>query len=90
MLPPLLTSNVPLHLREVVKEQLDEDVTLGTIEEVPIRTKTTWQARIHIVTKSSLRRPAPPQQPLSEGDRAHCAAVPTGENDPDQGMEEQE
>jgi hypothetical protein len=44
-------STVPLHLREAVKAQLEEDVALGTIERVPIGVETTWQARMHVVTK---------------------------------------
>ena len=44
-------STVPLHLREAVKEQLEEDVALGTIEKVPIGVKTMWQARMHVVPK---------------------------------------
>ena len=42
---------VPVHLREKVKQQLDEDERLGVIEKVPIGTPTTWQARMHVVTK---------------------------------------
>ena len=44
-------STVPIHLREAVQKQLDEDVALGILERVPIGTKTTWQARMHVVTK---------------------------------------
>ena len=44
-------STVPLHLREAVQKQLDEDVALGTLEKVAIGTPTTWQARMHVVTK---------------------------------------
>ena len=54
-------STVPLHLREAVKAQLEEDVALGTIEKVPIGVQTTWQARMHVVTKPRTDgRPAPP------------------------------
>ena len=44
-------STVPLHLWEAVQRQLDEDVTLGMLEKVPIGTPTTWLARMHVVTK---------------------------------------
>ena len=44
-------STVPIHLRQAVKQQLDEDVAMGTLERVPVGTKTTWQARMHVVTK---------------------------------------
>jgi len=47
----MTASTVPLHLREAVKAQLEEDVALGTIEKVPIGTKTVWQARMHVVPK---------------------------------------
>ena len=42
---------VPIHLREKVKAQLEEDVRLGVIERVPVGTPTTWQSRMHVVTK---------------------------------------
>ena len=42
---------VPIHLRDKVKAQLDEDVRLGVIEKVPIGTETRWQSRMHIVVK---------------------------------------
>ena len=42
---------MPIHLREKVKQQLTEDVRLGVIERVPIGTPTTWQSRMHVVTK---------------------------------------
>ena len=42
---------VPIHLRDKVKAQLDEDVRLGVIERVPVGTETTWQARMCVVTK---------------------------------------
>ena len=47
----MTASTVPIHLREAVKRQLDEDVALGTLERVPIGTPTTWQARMHVVMK---------------------------------------
>ena len=42
---------VPIHLRDKVKAQLDEDVRLGVIERVPIGTETTWQSRMCVVSK---------------------------------------
>ena len=47
----MTASTVPIHLREAVQKQLDEDVALGILERVPIGTKTVWQARMHVVTK---------------------------------------
>ena len=47
----MTASTVPVHLREDVKRQLDEDVALGTLEKVPIGTPTTWQAWMHVVMK---------------------------------------
>ena len=49
--PAMTASMVPIHLREDVKRQLDEDVALGMLEKVPICTLTTWQARMHMVMK---------------------------------------
>ena len=47
----MTASTVPVHLREAVQKQLDDDVALGILERVPIGTKTAWQARMHVVTK---------------------------------------
>ena len=47
----MTAATVPYHLREAVKQQLDEDVALGTLEKVPIGTPTKWQARMHVVMK---------------------------------------
>lgn len=44
-------ATVPIHWREKVKDQLDQDVALRIIEPVPIGTPTTWQARMHVVAK---------------------------------------
>ena len=44
-------STVPLHWRDEVKRQLDQDVALGIIEKVESGTPTTWQARMHVVAK---------------------------------------
>ena len=44
-------SSVPIHLRDEVKRQLDEDERLGVIEKVPVGTPTRWQARMHVVSK---------------------------------------
>ena len=42
---------VPLHWEEQVKSNLDRDVALGVLEEVPINTSTTWCARMVVVPK---------------------------------------
>ena len=44
-------ATVPLHWREEVKAQLDEDVALGVLEKVPAGEPTVWQARMHVVPK---------------------------------------
>ena len=43
---------VPIHWRDQVKAQLDRDVKLGVIEEVPWAEPTTWCSRMVIVAKS--------------------------------------
>ena len=45
------TATVPLHWRDEIKAQLDEDVALGVIEKVPPGVPTLWQARMHVVPK---------------------------------------
>ena len=42
---------VPVHWQEQVKRELDRDVRLGVIEEVPPGTPTTWCHRMVIVAK---------------------------------------
>ena len=44
-------ATVPLHWRELVKAQLDQDEALGEIEKVPPGVPTKWQARLHVVPK---------------------------------------
>lgn len=44
-------ATVPIHWREDVKAQLEQDVALGIIERVPDGVATTWQARMHVVAK---------------------------------------
>ena len=44
---------VPIHLRDKVKAQMDEDVRLGIMERVPVGTETRWQSRMHVVVKPS-------------------------------------
>ena len=44
---------VPIHLRDKVKAQLDEDVRLGIMERVPVGTETRWQSHMHVVVKPS-------------------------------------
>ena len=44
-------AQVPVHFRDEVKRQLDEDVRLGVIERVPPNTPVTWCARLVIATK---------------------------------------
>ena len=43
---------VPHHWKEAVKSQLDQDVNLGIIEQVPAGTPTTWCSRMITVPKS--------------------------------------
>ena len=44
-------ATVPIHWRDEIKKQLDQDVALGVIEPVPVGTPTTWQARMQVVAK---------------------------------------
>ena len=44
-------ANVPLHWRDEIKTQLDEDVALGVIEKVSTGEPITWQGRMHVVPK---------------------------------------
>ena len=59
---------VPLHQEEQVKSDLDHDVGLGVLEEVPINTPTTWCARMVVVPKQSGEDSGPPtpQQSFSK------------------------
>ena len=43
----------PLHWRDEVKEQLDQDVRLGILEKVPVRTPVKWLHRMHVVAKEN-------------------------------------
>ena len=45
-------SSVPIHWRNEVKEQLEEDLALGVIERVPVGTPTEWQARMVVTPKA--------------------------------------
>ncbi len=45
-------ATVPIHWRDQVQAQLDEDEALGVIEKVPLGVPTTWQARMHIACKA--------------------------------------
>merc|ERR1711888_295500 len=48
---------IPHHWQEVVKSELDRDVELGIIEEVPVGVPTKWQSRMVVVaTKSGKSR----------------------------------
>ena len=42
---------VPLHFKEEVTQGLMEDVHMGILEKVPLGEKTTWQHRMHVVSK---------------------------------------
>ena len=42
---------IPIHWREKVAEDLERDIALGIIEEVPLNTPTTWCARMVVVPK---------------------------------------
>ena len=42
---------VPLHWRDKVREQLENDVRMGVIEPVPVGTPVTWCARMVVVPK---------------------------------------
>ena len=44
-------ATVPIHWREEVQEQLNQDVAMGIIEPVPSGVPTTWQARMQVVAK---------------------------------------
>ena len=44
-------ATVPVHWREQVKAQLDQDEALGVIEKVLPGVPTKWQARMHVVPK---------------------------------------
>ena len=44
-------ATVPVHWREQVKAQLDQDEALGEIEKVPPGVPKNWQARLHVVPK---------------------------------------
>ena len=44
-------ATVPIHWKDEIKVQLDEDVSLGMLEKVPAGEPTSWQARLHIVPK---------------------------------------
>ena len=44
-------ATVPIHWREEVRSQLNEDEALGVIEKVPAGEATLWQARMHVVPK---------------------------------------
>ena len=46
---------VPLHWRDKVKEQLDQDVRLGILEKVPVGTPVKWLHRMHVVAKENGR-----------------------------------
>ena len=39
-------ATTPVHLREVVKNDLDRDIHLKNIEKAPQGTPTTWQSRM--------------------------------------------
>ena len=49
--PVFTAATVPIHWREEVQAQLNQDVALGIIEPVPAGVPTTWQARMHVVAK---------------------------------------
>ena len=49
--PVYTAATVPIHWREEVQAQLNQDVALGIIEPVPSGVPTTWQARMHVVAK---------------------------------------
>ena len=44
-------SAIPIHWRDIIKKQLDDDVALGVIEKVPPNTPTTWCHRAIWVRK---------------------------------------
>ena len=49
--PVYTAATVPIHWRDEVQAQLNQDVALGIIEPVPPGIPTTWQARMHVVAK---------------------------------------
>ena len=49
--PVYTAATVPLHWRDEVQAQLNQDVSLGVIEPVPSGVPTTWQARMQVVAK---------------------------------------
>ena len=51
LVPVQTAATVPIHLREAVRQQLEDDVALGVLEKVPVGTPTTWQAMMHVVMK---------------------------------------
>ena len=43
---------IPHHWQDIVKSELDRDVELGIIEEVPVGVPTKWQSRMVVVAKN--------------------------------------
>ena len=41
-------ATVPIHWRDKIKDQLDEDVALRVLEKMPAGEPTLWQARMHV------------------------------------------
>ena len=48
-------ATVPIHWRDEVKEQLEDDVRMGILKRVPVGTPTVWQHRMHVVAKADGR-----------------------------------
>jgi hypothetical protein len=46
---------IPLHLQKEVKEELDRDVRIGVLEEVPVNTPSPWCSRMVVCIKKSGR-----------------------------------
>jgi hypothetical protein len=44
---------IPLHLQQQVKEELDRDVRIGVLEQVPVNTADTWCSRMVVCVKKS-------------------------------------
>ena len=51
---------IPMHWKQKVKEQLDNDVKMGVLAKVPLGTTTKWCSRMVVVAKKERRTPPSP------------------------------